>query len=151
MVMKQQKSAFTIMLLFSSLASAAGNKCPFPEKYIEIDRAYHQCVNGHVRTDASCEAFLERVVTLFPRYNCTRSFDTEPVPAIWLFDAVSEDYIKLIYELATKSNPIFEGQWFVKESAQAKKIFLSPEFKSVLDGHMAEDYYPLIESVQSAP
>jgi hypothetical protein len=149
--MKKYKSIFTIMLFFGSLASASGQECPFPKKYIELDRAYHQCVNGQVRKDASCEAFLGSIVTLFPRYNCKRSFDTEPVPAIWLFDAASEDYIKLIYELATQSNPIFEGQWFAKEAVQAKEIFLSPEFKSVLDGHMAEDYYPLIETVKNAP
>ena len=142
---------FAIILLASSLVSAGEQQCPYPEKYIEIDRAYHQCVNGQVRKGTSCELFLDRVVTLFPRYNCKRSFDTDAVPAIWLFDAASEDYIKLIYDLATKKNPIFEGQWFIKESAQAKKIFLSPEFRSILDGHLAEDYYPLIESMQNAP
>ena len=108
-------------------------------------------MNGQVRKGASCELFVEKVVTLFSGYNCKRSYDTEAVPAIWLFDAASEDYLKLIYELATKNNPVLDGQWFVKESSQARKIFLSPEFKSVLDCHMAEQYFPLIESVRNAP
>ena len=149
--MKLHKRIITTLFLLSSLASAGEQECPYPEKYIEIDRAYHQCANGQVGKGASCELFLEEVVTLFPRYNCKRSYDTEAVPAIWLFDAASEDYIKLIYELAAKSNPIFGGQWFVKESSQAKQIFLSTEFKSVLDGHIAEQYYPLIESLKNAP
>ena len=142
---------FAALIYASSLVSAEEQGCPYPEKYIEIDRAYHQCVNGQVRKGASCELFVKKVVELFPRYNCKRSFDTSPVPAIWLFDAASEDYVQLIYELATKSKPVFDGKWFEPESSQAKKIFLSSEFKSVLDGHLAEKYYPLIEAVRNVP
>ena len=150
MQLKFKAIAITALLLFHQ-ATIANGKCPFPQKYIEIDRAYHQCVNGHVRNGESCNFFINHISTLFLKYDCKRSFDTSPVPAIWLFDAASEDYIRLIYEMASQRNPIFEGKWFKKEVITAKEVFLSQNFKSILDGHMTEEYYPLIESVRNTP
>ncbi len=147
-----QKIVVTFLLMISSTAIADEQACPFPEKYLEIDRAYHQCANGQVRKGESCELFVKSIVTLFPKYNCMRSFDTEPVPALWLFDAASEDYIKLLYEMASGKNKMFNDMRFSNETFIAKEIFLSQEFREVLDGHIAEKYYPLIEKVkESAP
>jgi hypothetical protein len=147
--MKLQNSLVSILLFVSSsIAVAKDEQCPFPDIYIEFDRSYHQCINGQVRKGESCDRFVENIVKLFPRYDCKRSFDTAPVPAIWLFDAAMEDYIKLLYELASSKNKTFDGQWFEKEKTKARAIFLSPEFRAVLDGHMAEEYYPLIERVR---
>jgi len=138
-----------VSILLGSPYILAEEGCPFPKKYIEIDRAYHQCANGLVRKGASCELFIDSIPALLGKYDCKRSFDTQPVPALWLFDAAAEDYIQLIYQMASKSNPVFNEQWFMRESVDAEKIFLSPEFKLVLDGHMAEEYYPLIEYVRN--
>ncbi len=139
-----------LLFLFSSSAVniAKADQCPFPYIYVEFDRAYHQCVNGQVRKGESCDCFVENIEKLFPKYDCKRSFDTGPVPAIWLFDAAFEDYIKLLYELATGKNRTFDGKWFAKEKAKARTILLSPEFRAVLDGHMAEEYFPLIEALR---
>ena len=144
------QNTLILMLLFasSSISIAKAEQCPFPDIYIEFDRSYHQCINGQVRKGESCDRFVENIEKLFPRYGCKRSFDTAPVPAIWLFDAAMEDYIKLLYELASSNNKTFDSQWFAKEKIRARAIFLSPEFRAVLDGHMAEEYYPLIERVR---
>lgn len=142
---------FVSLFFYTSFTIAEEQGCPFPKIYIEIDRAYHQCVNGQVRKGASCELFIDSIPTLLKKYNCKRSFDTKPVPALWLFDAAAEDYIQLVYEMASKSNPIFNDQWFKRETIEARKIFVSLEFKLVLDGHMAEEYFPLIEVVRNAP
>ena len=150
-LLKLKIIAFSVLFFFSAWLVAEEQQCPFPGKYIEIDRAYHQCTNGQVKEGASCEFFINNITTLFPKYNCMRSFDNEPVPAIWLFDAASEDYIQLIYEMASRSNPIFNDQSFKNEVAQAKEIFLSQQFKQILDGHLAEKYYPLIETLESTP
>ena len=147
--MKLQNSLVSMLLFVSSsIAVAKAEQCPFPDIYIEFDRSYHQCINGQVRKGESCDRFVENIEKLFPRYDCKRSFDTAPVPAIWLFDVAMEDYIKLLYELASSKNKTFDGQWFAKEKTKARAIFLSPEFRAVLDGHMAEEYYPLIERVR---
>ena len=143
--------ALVSLFLFASSAAAIAknDQCPFQDIYIEFDRAYHQCVNGQVRKGESCNRFVENIEKLFPKYDCKRSFDTEPVPVIWLFDAAAEDYIRLLYELASGTNRTFDGQWFVNEKAKARAIFLSSEFRAVLDGHMAEEYYPLIEGMRT--
>ena len=139
----------SILLFASSLISIAkAGQCPFPDIYIEFDQSYHECINVKVRKGKSCDFFVENIDKLFPRYDCKRSFDTAPVPAMWLFDSAMEDYIKLLYELALSENKIFDSKWFAKEKVKAREIFISPEFRAVLDGHMAEEYYPLIERVR---
>jgi len=54
----------------------------------------------------------------------------------------------LLYELVSGKNQTFDGKWFAKEKDRARAIFLSPEFRDVLDGHMAEEYFPLIEALR---
>ncbi len=47
---------------------------------------------------------------------------------------------------------MYTGQWFNDEAARARIIFLSEEFKAVLDGAIAEQYIPLIAKVrENAP
>ena len=138
-------SAFWLSI-FCSGVYAGNDRCPFPEIYVETDRSYHECANG--QKGASCELFLKKLEQILPRYDCKRSFDTSPVPAIWLFGAASKDYIVLLYELASGANPMYSSNWFADVSASARVIFLSKEFRTVLDGAMAEEYYPLIEKVR---
>jgi hypothetical protein len=137
-----------LLLSISGLLMAETN-CPYPDQYIEIDRAYHECKNGWVKTESSCSLFVEKLPLLFPRYECMRSFDTDPVPAIWLFGAAGEDYIEMLYQLALGTDGIYGSNWFSKEHTTAREVFLSPEFKAVLDGALAENYYPLIEAVNA--
>lgn len=137
----------SVLICFTD-SFAEDRNCPFPGMYIEIDRSYHECANGYVKEGANCDLFLEKIEKLFPRYNCKRSYDTAPVPAIWLFGAASEDYIKLLYELAAGVNKPFNNKLFEKQRVRAKEIFLSPNFRSVLEGYLAEEYFPLIEKIK---
>ena len=141
---------FLLTLLFASISIAIveAAECPFPDIYIEFDRSFHKCHNGQVRKGESCDRFVDDIEKLLSKYDCKRSFDTMPVPAIWLFGAAMEDYIKLLYQLASGKNRTFAGQWFADERRKARVIFLSPEFRAVLDGAMAEEYLPLIDAMR---
>ena len=129
----------------NSGARSANEKCPFPEVYIVIDRFYHECVNG---LSESCDYFLDEIGQLFPRYDCQRYSDTKPVPAIWLFSDAALDYIRLLYQLSSVTDGMFDSNSFAMAQYRAKEIFLSKEFRSVLDGHIAEEYFPLIEEIK---
>ncbi len=129
---------------------AEDGTCPYPEIYFEIDQAYHECNNGYVKKGASCDLFVEKFKELLPKYDCKRNFDTGPVPAIWLFGAASEDYIELIYELAKGYENKTDHDWFENERKRARDIFLSDEFRAVLDGSLAEEYFPLIEQLKKS-
>ena len=118
-----------------------------PDNYFEIDQAYHECNNGYVKKGASCDLFVDNFKEILLKYDCKRSFDTAPVPALWLFGAAYEDYIDLIYELSKRPANKERRDWF-DAGKRAKEIFLSGEFRSVLDGHMAEEYFPLIEQLE---
>jgi hypothetical protein len=64
-----------------------------------------------------------------PRFDCQRSFDTSPVPALWLADsAAMEDYVHLLSRLNTPA---------------AKTLFGSAAFREILGGSLAEEYAPL--------
>ena len=139
---------FVITLIASSNVYSANEECPFPDVYIEIDRSYHECARGWVKRNASCYFFVDNISILFPRYNCQRSFDTGPVPAIWLFGAAAEDYHRLLYQLALGRDVKFAGKWFEEVRGKAKAIFLSNDFRSVLDGAIAEEFLPLIEEMK---
>jgi hypothetical protein len=66
---------------------------------------------------------------LVPKFDCQRSFDDAPVPALWLADdAALEDYVHLLSRLKTPP---------------AKALFGSAAFRAVLDGALAEEYGPL--------
>ena len=106
-------------------------------------------MNGIVKKNASCDLFVEKIDLLFPKYDCQRSFDTAPVPAIWLFGAASEDYYRLLYHLAIGKKGIFDSHLFSEACEKAKKIFLGDEFEEVLDGAIAEEYLPLIEQIKT--
>ena len=147
--MKNIRPLAYLALMFCSATYAGNEGCPFPDIYIEIDQSYHECVHGDARKGASCDLFLKDLKQLLPKYDCKRSFDTGPVPALWLFGAADEDYIKLLYELASGSNSMYTDNWFANETARAKAIFLSEEFRAVLDGTMAEEYYPLVEKLRN--
>ncbi len=78
----------------------------------------------------SCDVFIDTARHLTPRHQCRREFDRSPVPAIWICDemmksSVLEDVMHLLKRTKTKS---------------ARQFYRSSEFRSVLDGALAEEY-----------
>src|SRR5262245_51623857 len=133
----------------NALAEGLNLRCPFNSTFQAFDLAYHSCSNGHVKEQGSCGTFVELFRKLIPKYDCARSFDTGPVPAIWLAeDGAVEDYVRLLYVLAIRKKP-YDSQWWDKSSADAKTLFGSPEFRTILDGHLAEEFLGLSEKVQA--
>ncbi|TNF98280.1 MAG: hypothetical protein EP297_08470 [Gammaproteobacteria bacterium] len=124
--------------------------CPFEDRYIKLDQAYHECAKGF--TKGSCNRFVAEIKLFLPEYDCQRSFDSTEkveyiVPAIWLTGAAQEDFVDLLYKLAS-GNEFYKAKWFKSARRQAKAVFLSPEFENTLDGYMAEMYFPLIEEMR---
>ncbi len=134
-----------IAMIICQGLEAATKECPFPDKYIVVDQFYHDCNNGRLE---SCDYFLDELVQLFPRYDCQRNYDTSPVPAIWLYGAAMEDYFKLLYHLASRTDGMFGVDKLAEARYRAREIFLSDNFKSVLDGYIASEYFPLIDKME---
>ena len=110
-----------------SAAHAANVACPAGRLLPGFDASYHECSNGF--QNGSCGKFVQTFTQLLPKFDCQRSFDTAPVPAIWLAnDAAFEDYVRLLSKL---------------KQPDARRLFASPEFRAVLDGATAEEYVPL--------
>ena len=120
--------------------------CPAAKLIPVLDTAYHECNNGYVKKGASCEKFVAVFKQLLPEYDCQRPFDTSPtqkyiVPAIWLAgDGADEDYIRLLWRMASKKGKMYRNQWFRKPVYEAKILFASKEFRHILDGAIAEEY-----------
>jgi hypothetical protein len=131
----------------TAFAETLNVSCPFNSTFREFDLAYHSCSNGHVKKNGSCSTFVQLFHKLIPKYDCARSFDTGPVPAVWLAEGGAvEDYVRLMYRLAIRDEP-YNRNWFDEPAAEAKKLFGSAEFRTVLDGALAEDFLGLSEKV----
>jgi hypothetical protein len=114
------------MLLSVMTPALAGTnvECPAPALLPQLDATYHECNHGF--QNGSCDRFVDLFRLLLPRFDCQRSFDTSPVPALWLADnAAMEDYIHLLSRLNTPA---------------AKTLFGSAAFRDILDGALAEEY-----------
>lgn len=117
----------------SSYCKNTNNDCPMPQLGIEIRIAYNELIsNPHLHLKDS--TFVTLLEKSFYKYNCKRSFDKNPVPALWLCD--SGDIEKWI-EYLSKMN-----------STYAKKLFGSRLFRSVLDGSLAEQFFQLSKEVE---
>jgi len=106
-----------------------------------FDERYYQACKKNPDTEV-CIKFVEIMKQLSPTYDCSRSFDRGYiVPAIWLCGENRRDdgasYTESYYELLSKLK--------LKE---AREYFSSPLFRSVLDGHMAEEYYKKSETLE---
>ena len=128
----------------SSQASAASElpiaACPAQELLPLLDSNYHECNRGFL--NGSCEKFVDVFSNLTGRYDCRRSFDHDPVPAIWLSgSAATEDFVALLARLA-ESEPESEASRKLNEKARAKArhLFGSQSLRDVLDGDLAEQY-----------
>ncbi len=129
----------------------SNRNCPFKTRYIKLDMAYHECIKGF--SNGSCDRFIEEIKIFLPEYDCQRSFDSVQgkeyfVPAIWKTGAAQEDYTSLLYKLAS-SDEFYKEEWFETARRKAKEVLLSREFKNTLDGHLAEEYIPLIEGISN--
>ena len=126
----------------SPTATAPG--CPFNKLFMRFDLAYHSCMNGSSLKTGSCSTFVDLFGDLVPKYDCQRSFDTAPVPAIWLAEGGAlEHYVRLLSRLALRNEKMFQYKWFDDASLQARTLFGSNDFRSVLDGHLAEEFLDL--------
>ena len=138
MVIRRVILGLVMVVLFPSgvLPEELNLRCPFQSTFVPFDLAYHSCSNGHVKDQGSCGTFVELFQKLIPRYDCARSFDTGPVPAIWLAEGGAvEDYVRLLHRLAIREAP-YDAKWFEKPSTEGKRLFGSPEFRTILDGHL---------------
>jgi hypothetical protein len=100
----------------------------------------------------SCSTFVELFRELVPKYDCKRSFDRDPVPAIWLAEGGAlEHYVHLLFRLAVRVEKMFQARWFDEATLQAKTLFGSNDFRSVLDGHLAEEYLAPSNDLRNTP
>lgn len=124
--------------------------CPAPKLLPILDAAYHSCRHY---ADGSCERFVETFRKLLPKYDCQRSFDGDSVPAIWLSsDGEMDDYVDLLWRMSSSRDQMFANESFPKEKeaiAEAKRLFASEEFRSVLDGALAEEYEPRSKKLET--
>lgn len=91
-----------------------------------------KCREG--KKEADCKTFVEHFEKLSVKTDCQRSFDDEPVPSVWLCDHDAEEVeFPKLHErsAATLSKLKFKF---------AKKFYGSEEFRSTLDGAIAEDH-----------
>jgi hypothetical protein len=119
-----------LVMFLSVMTPALGGanlECPAPALLPQLDANYHECHRGF--QNGSCDKFVDLFRRLLPRSDCQRSFDTGPVPALWLADsAAMEDYVHLLSRLNTP---------------KAKALFGSAAFREILNGALAEEYVPL--------
>jgi hypothetical protein len=151
------KTAITLMLVVFStslLASEAPPSvhqfnvtCPAPKLLPILDTSYHECNNGYA--NGSCEKFVETFRQLLPEYDCQRSFDgSHIVPAVWLAgNGALEDYVRLLWLLSSSKKKMYSDKYYKKATMEAKKLFGSAEFRRILDGALAEEYWRRSEQV----
>lgn len=104
--------------------------CPAEKLCPELENQYQVC-KVKPNSDA-CLKYIEIFKKLVPIYDCQRPYDHTLekdyiVPAFWLCAPQKQwDYIELLSEL---------------EINEAKEFFASPEFRSILDGELAEGFF----------
>lgn len=136
--MKVRWAAVACLVVGHHATAAQRNlSCPAATVLPDLDGAYHACSNGYV--DGSCQRFIGAFKKLTGRYDCQRSFDTDPVPAVWLAPrGAVEDFVRLTWRLASDSQ--FKDKLYKDVRTEARAFFGSADFQGVLDGALAEDY-----------
>ena len=124
------KFALLILLITNLSYAKATETCPTKELCPLYSETLDKCEKNN--KSKSCSDFIDLYKKLVPKYDCKRSFDKEPVPAIWLCDEGTyastgpfERGVALLAKLKSKKARIFFG---------------SPELRSTLDGDVAEEY-----------
>jgi hypothetical protein len=127
-----------LLVVARAFASESNVTCSASKLLPTLDAAYHKCDRGF--ENGSCERFVQTLKQLLPEYDCQRSFDDQPVPAVWLAGDELDDYVDLLWRLSSSTDKRFAGKSFSKATNDAKKLFSSKDFRKVLDGALAEDY-----------
>ncbi|MDE2149256.1 MAG: hypothetical protein KGJ55_05355 [Gammaproteobacteria bacterium] len=137
-----------IALLGCGLSSTglAQPTCPAGAVLPKLDATYHACRHY---ADDSCHNFITAFKDVTGRYDCKRSFDTAPVPAVWLAgDGALDDYVHLVWLVATKKE--YKSKLYGGADAEARAFFASSEFRSILDGALAEEYSEKSEAMAAS-
>lgn len=112
-----------------SLVSVSQANCPTAHLLNELYIADAQC--SATKSSDACPRFIDLFEELIPAHNCRRSFDSKPVPAIWLAgNGQLEQYVAHLSKMKSKN---------------AVALFSSSKFRAILDGSLAEEYAPLSE------
>jgi hypothetical protein len=112
-------------------------ECPAKRLCPDLEKYYQSCSRTH--ESEACDSFVKTFRQLAPEYDCQRPVDHTPtkdytVPAVYLCKEVLAagqgapgiyEYIKLLKKL---------------RSNDARSFFASADFRSVLDGEVAEAY-----------
>ncbi len=146
--MKPALAAITCLVIgHHALATQPNSSCPATTVLPQLDAAYHACANGYV--DGSCQRFIEAFKRVTGRYDCQRSFDTAPVPAVWLAPTGAlDDFVRLAWHLASERQ--FNDKLYKDIRTEARTFFGSEEFRGILDGALAEEYLQKSKAVERA-
>lgn len=105
-------------------------RCPANELCPKFIQLIYSCKND--RQSKACDSFIDTFRKLVPRFDCQRSFDTAPVPAVWLCDELETSYPRA-HERAVELLSKIKSQ-------KAQTFFGSNDLRSTFDGALAEDY-----------
>ena len=106
--------------------------CPARKLCPELDSHYQLCKNNP--NSKACLKYIGIFKKLIPTYDCQRSYDHTStkdyiVPAFWLCDKEKLwDYIELLSKL---------------DDQDAQEFFASSDFRSILDGELAEGFHDM--------
>ena len=119
---------FSLLVILTARSMSAEASCPSMQICPQFKNDLDTCSKN--RKSKICDRFVEDFRKLTPRYECKRSFDTKPVPAVWLCDVGStpglhERAVALLSKLKLKKAQLF---------------FASDELRSTLDGEVAEEF-----------
>jgi hypothetical protein len=99
-------------------------QCPMPELEQEINEAYVAC-GVNPKDESKALLLIQLLEKITPRYDCRRSFDSEPVPAWWMASIWASDrWIEYLY------HKVLEG------NADALRVYV--KFFETSDGGIAE-------------
>lgn len=128
----------SIALVTVSVFAEEPVKCPVDQVCPKLKESFAKCEKN--KKSKSCDEFVDAYAKLVPHYDCKRSFDTGPVPAIWVCDEMNRGSYPTLEEKAAKLLSELK-------SKKGRAFFGSPEFRSTLDGELAEEYMRKSEKV----
>jgi hypothetical protein len=112
-------------------------ECPAKRLCPDLEKYYQACSRTHA--SEACDSFVKIFRQLVPKYDCQRSFDHTPtkdytVPAVWVCKEILA---------ARGERPVFVESIKLLQTLKindARSFFASADFRSVLDGELAEEY-----------
>jgi hypothetical protein len=116
--------------IFSVSAKEKTKSCPASTLCLKIHDQYKRAKAGDTKAR---DNFVELLETAFPKYDCKRSYDRNPVPAVWLCEEVpgivSTDVENWFFSLSRTP------------TRKARELYASNRFRAVLDGALAELFF----------